>query len=31
VRLDLHPARIEPDEGMRDGACEHPVTLERNV
>ena len=23
VRLDFDPARLEPDESMRDGACEH--------
>jgi hypothetical protein len=23
VRLHLDPARLEADEGMRDGACEH--------
>ena len=27
VRLDLDPARVEPDERMRDGASEHVATL----
>ena len=33
VRLDLDPARIEPDERMGDGAGEHVATLgdERHV
>ena len=27
VRLDLDPARIDADERVGDGACEHVVTL----
>jgi hypothetical protein len=27
VRLDLDPARIDPDESVCDGACEHVATL----
>ncbi len=29
VRLDLDPARVESDERVRDGACEHMTTLGR--
>jgi hypothetical protein len=27
MRLDLDPARIDADERVGDGACEHTVTL----
>ena len=30
VRLDLDPASVEPDERMRDGSCEHVVTLDND-
>jgi hypothetical protein len=30
VRLDLDPARVEPDQGMGDRACEHVVTIGNN-
>ena len=31
VRFDLDPARIETDEGVRDGAAEHVATLDDNA
>jgi hypothetical protein len=30
MSLDLDAAGVETDEGMRDGACEHVVTLDIN-
>jgi hypothetical protein len=29
VRLDVDPTRLEPDEGVGDGAGEHAFTLRR--
>jgi hypothetical protein len=31
VGLDVDPARVEPDQRMRDGSCQHVATVDNEL